>query len=448
MSEPATARNHPARLHRNHNYLWWLASDTGTAFGTALQSFAIPLLALYVTGSPAQAGIVAAIGQVGRVVAILPGGVLADRHDRRMLMLAGGALGLAVAGAMAGLQVAGLLDVWLLAGLNLLLNIRNGLFGSVSNAALKDVVSTPQIAPAMAANQGRDAAVSLAGGPAGGGLMALGHALPLAAVAASHAVALVGALAIKADLRPRPDGATAAPLGDAATPRHSSAAAMVRGYVGEATEGLKWIFRRPELRGVMLISTVLNLGVNSAVTSVVFGLQQRGESPAAIGLVSAALGAGILLGSLVAPLLVKRVRTGTLAVCGLLLVAGGVAFLPFVPELPGLLAVLALMVFAAPSINAGLLGYFMAAVPSPLLGRASSAMDLLALGAVPLAPLIAGFGYAVLGWSGVLLVCAGLCAAAALLAAANRRLRSLPGPGDWEDHAAEMSAEAAATVRI
>ena len=96
MSEPATARNHPARLHRNHNYLWWLASDTGTAFGTALQSFAIPLLALYVTGSPAQAGIVAAIGQVGRVVAILPGGVLADRHDRRMLMLAGGALGLAI----------------------------------------------------------------------------------------------------------------------------------------------------------------------------------------------------------------------------------------------------------------------------------------------------------------------------------------------------------------
>ncbi|MCQ9163216.1 hypothetical protein [Arthrobacter sp. STN4] len=53
-------------------------------------------------------------------------------------------------------------------------------------------------------------------------------------------------------------------------------------------------------------------------------------------------------------------------------------------------------------INAALLGYFMVAVPTELLGRAGSAQDLLSLGATPLSPCVTGFGYLLLGWTGIL----------------------------------------------
>ncbi|MGP5724246.1 MFS transporter [Arthrobacter rhombi] len=429
----ATTSGRPPALWRNGDYRWWLATDTSTGLGRALHNFAVPLLALYVTGDPAQAGIIAAIGQAGRVVATLPGGVLADRHDRRRLILLGTATGVATAGALAAFQLAGLLGFWLLTILNLLMNVRSGLFDGVPNAALKSVVEPRSIGSAMAANQGRDAVVSLAGGPVGGVLMVIGHAVPFAATAMLNLLGLFSLLRIRADLRPL-----------RGTPEHDDDASSGRtGYLREAWEGFSWILHRPELRGVMAISTIVNLGMNASITAVVFGLQQRGESPATIGVTTASVGAGMLAGALLAPPLVRRVSTGWLGALGLAMCTAAVAALPFVHSIPAVCAVLGASMFAAPAINASLLGYFTVAVPTHLLGRANSALDLLAMGAIPLAPLVAGFGYAAWGWSGVLALCAGICCIAVILAFASRRLLAIPASPGWEDHAADNAREAA-----
>ncbi|WP_417217620.1 MFS transporter [Arthrobacter sp.] len=432
---PATpAPSRPPALWRNRDYRWWLATDTSTGLGRALHNFAVPLLALYVTGDPAQAGIIAAIGQVGRVVATLPGGVLADRHDRRRLILLGTATGVAVASALAAFQLAGLLGFWLLTVLNLLMNVRSGLFDGVPNAALKSVVEPRAVGSAMAANQGRDAVVSLAGGPVGGVLMVLGHAVPFAATAVLNLMGLFSVLRIRADLRP---------LRDAPDHDGESSVSGRTGYLREAWEGFSWLLHRPELRGVMAISTIVNLGMNASITAVVFGLQQRGESPATIGLATASVGAGMLAGALLAPPLVRRVSTGWLGAVGLAVCTAAVAALPFVHSIPAACAVLGASMFAAPAINASLLGYFTVAVPTHLLGRANSALDLLAMGAIPLAPLVAGFGYAAWGWSGVLALCAGICAVAVILAFASRRLLAIPASDQWEEHAEANAREAA-----
>lgn len=430
----ATAESsRPPALWRNRDYRWWLATDTSTGLGRALHNFAVPLLALYVTGDPAQAGIIAAIGQVGRVAATLPGGVLADRHDRRRLILLGTATGVAVASALAAFQLAGLLGFWLLTVLNLLMNVRSGLFDGVPNAALKSVVEPHAVGSAMAANQGRDAVVSLAGGPVGGVLMVVGHAVPFAATAVLNLMGLFSVLRIRADLRPLRD----------APDHHGDVPSGRTGYLREAWEGFSWLLHRPELRGVMAISTIVNLGMNASITAVVFGLQQRGESPATIGLATASVGAGMLAGALLAPPLVRRVSTGWLGAVGLAVCTAAVAALPFVHSIPAVCAVLGASMFAAPAINASLLGYFTVAVPTHLLGRANSALDLLAMGAIPLAPLVAGFGYAAWGWSGVLALCAGICAVAVILAFASRRLLDIPASPGWEDHAAQNARETA-----
>lgn len=431
-SHPHDPVGRPPALWRNRDYRWWLSTDTSTGLGRALHNFAVPLLALYITGDPAQAGIIAAIGQAGRVAATLPGGVLADRHDRRRLILWGTATGLLVASAIAAFQLAGMLGFWLLTALNLLMNVRSGLFDGVPNAALKAVVEPRTLGSAMAANQGRDAVVSLAGGPVGGVLLVIGHAVPFAAAAVLNLCGLLSVLRIRADLRP-----------SRGAPGHDGEAPSRTGYLREAWEGFSWLLHRPELRGVMAISTIVNLGMNAAITSVVYGLQQRGESPATIGVATASVGVGMLAGAVLAPPLVRRVATGLLSTVGLAVCVGAVAVLPFVHAVPAVCIVLGASMFAAPALNASLLGYFTVAVPTHLLGRANSALDLLAMGAVPLAPLVAGFGYAAWGWTGVLALCAGICAIAVVLAFSSRRLLAIPASDEWEAHATANAREAA-----
>ena len=62
------------------------------------------------------------------------------------------------------------------------------------------------------------------------------------------------------------------------------------------------------------------------------------------------------------------------------------------------------------------------------------------MGATPLAPLIAGFGLTWLGRGGTILLGAGLCAIAALMAVTNRGLRSLPAEAGWAAHARQFEA--------
>ncbi|MGL3807906.1 MFS transporter [Paeniglutamicibacter sp. R2-26] len=426
-----TATAAPA-LWRNRNYLLWLVSDTGSALGIAVHSFAVPLIALVATNSPAQAGIIGAAGMLGRMLATLPGGVLADRHDRRRLMMIGGLSGTAVALGLVAAAATGHLTFWVLISLHLLMSVRNGLFGSASDAVLKDLLPNTQLGSALAANQGRDAVVSLAGGPLGGILLAVSQTVAMAVIAAIHAVATILAKIMVLPHRTAPEPSLEAE----ATPASAERTGLIRGFATESGEGLRWLWRRRDLRAMLVVSVVINLGTNAAITSVIFALQRRGESAANIGLVSAAIGGGMLLGSTVAPALIKRVPSGALTCAGLLLAVGSLWVLPFVETIPAVCSVMAVALFGAPAINAGIGGYFMAAVPTGLLGRATSASALMSMAALPLAPLIAGFGFTLWGWTGLLALCAGIAALAGIMAVANKPLRTLPGPEGWAARAA------------
>ena len=439
-----TATTGPA-LWRNRNYLLWLGSDTGSALGIAVHSFAVPLLALVATNSPAQAGIIGAAGMLGRMLATLPGGVLADRHDRRRLMMLGGLSGTAIALGLVAAAATGHLAFWTLLALHLLMSVRNGLFGSASDAVLKDLLPDTQLGSALAANQGRDAVVSLAGGPLGGILLAVSQTVAMGAIAAIHAVATLLAkfMALPHRTAPAPSQEAEAE----ASPASAGRTGWIRGFATESGEGLRWLWRRRDLRAMLVVSVVINLGTNAAITSVIFALQRRGESAASIGLVSASIGGGMLLGSTVAPALIKRVPSGALTCAGLLLAVGSLWVLPFVETIPAVCAVMAVALFGAPAINAGIGGYFMAAVPTGLLGRATSASALMSMAALPLAPLIAGFGFTLWGWTGLLAFCAGIAALAGIMAVANKPLRTLPGPEGWAARAASFAEPAGTPAR-
>ena len=405
--EPRAARS----LWRSRPYLVWLVSDTGQALGASLQSFLIPLLVVLVTGSAAAAGTIAAVGLAGRIVTTLVGGVLADRHDLRRLMIVSGlAAALVVGGVLAVVE----LDVGLvaLAALNLVAGIRAGLLGGASNVALKQVVGPEVLPAAAAANQARDAAVSMGGPPLGGVLLGIGAVPALVATAAAYLVSAASALLMRGDFR-------------------SVRAAGPSTMLAEIGTGLRWLWARAALRRVMAVALLLNLGLNAAVTTLLYHLAMTGEAPARIGLVSTALGLGMLLGSVAAAPVVQRFPSGWVAMVGLSLTGLSMLALPFAPCFWGTLAILTVGILGAPAVNAAVISYLMHQTPRSVLGRVMSAVELVSTGALPLAPIVAGWGLAALGLRPTLLSCAVVCLLAVGAILSSRALRSLPRPDAW-----------------
>lgn len=435
-------------LWRNRSYLLWLISDTAKGLGGALVGFAIPLIALFVTDDPAQAGIIAGVGMVVRLIVTLIGGVWADRHDRIRMMLLGAVIAAAVSLGFTAVAGADALTFTSLLVVEVILAARAGAFEPASESALKQIVPDAAMGRAQAANQGRDAVLQLAGGPLGGVLLAAGAWLVGAVMTVSFAFAAVTAWMLHRAVTPAAGGIPDA-HGESrpASARHAvhddehpvvgtgERDAAAPNALREIREGFVWLFRRPDLRGTLLVATIVNLGFSAGLTCVIYALQQQGHSTLTIGLLSTAAGAAMLLGAIIAPLLVSRLRAGAIIVGGLTVSTIGVLSMTLSHEPLALGGMLGVTVFFIPAINAALMGYFMVATPTELLGRANSAAGVLGMGAMPLAPLIAGFGLAWIGRESTLVVASVLCAVSVLLALTNRGLRALPAEAGWSAHA-------------
>lgn len=448
-----TTLTEPHRLWRNTRYLTWLVSDTSKGLAGALFAFAIPLLALIVTNDPAQAGIIGGVGMAARLLTTLAGGVLADRHRRIALMLLGSLIGIVLAGGFTLLALGDALTFGSLLVVDVLLAARSGLFDVAGESAIKEIVPDDAMGRAQAANQGRDAALQLAGGPLGGLLLGVGGWLVGVVMTLCHVIAaltawMLGRQARRAgvvDAGENPDHLRAARRVE---PEHAADTADGLGFGTSTTppaakpnawkelrEGFGWLLSRPDLGGVLLITTVINLGFNATITTIIYALQQEGHSELLIGTLSASIGAVMLAGAVVAPLLIPRIKAGILAIAGLSVISAGAIVLAMVTDPLIIAVVLGVSVLLVPALNAGMMGYFMVATPSHLLGRANSAAGVLGMGAMPLAPLIAGFGLAWIGREWTILVCAALCLVAVAMALGNRALRALPVESRWAEHA-------------
>lgn len=263
----------------------------------------------------------------------------------------------------------------------------------------------------------------------------LGPGVALVAASAALLGSALSALGIRADLHPRAeqparDGRVSA---ETAEDPQMPGERPVAGMAAEAVEGLVWLWRQTVLRGVLFVSTMVNLGVNATLTTLVFDFQQDGVPAPTIGLLTTAMGAAVIAGALVAPWLVRQVPTGRLALVAMLAVGAAFAALVVLESVPVVIVVFGLAFLLGPAIDAGLLGYFMARVPQHLMGRAMNSFSLFSLGAVPLAPVIAGFGLSAFGRAGTLAICAALPLLAALLVLVSRDLRRLQTPQGWEE---------------
>lgn len=398
-------------LHDRY-YLAWMAGDTASALGMGLGFFATPLLAVLVTRSASEAGIVAAAASIGSVAGLLPGGVLADRFDRKALRAWSAVIGLAVGTILVVLLLLSRLDGPSLAILGFLLQLRGSLFGPASDAILRTVVGKERMSRAVVANQARDSAVAIASGPVGGALFAIAPVVPFFVQTVSFLLlwGTNGRLPSS-----RPGGQT-----------------TTRAAWSDFVDGLRLVARAPLLRSGVVAFSLLNLATSGVVMTMILHLQINGASPQRIGIISLVVGLGALLGALMANPVISRFRSGTILVVGVLLIASSMVGVTLSPSLNSGLAVFAVALIAGPAVNATVGGLLMYLIPDEILGRVMSVLYFCSGALMPLSPAIAGIGLDVFGYRSTLLAFAGFAGVAAAVAIGSRALRSLPSSRQWD----------------
>jgi MFS family permease len=399
------------QLSKNRDFTVLWIGDTASELGSALSMFVFPLIAYALSGSALVAALVEAAYLGGLCATLLPAGVLADRVDRRRIMLASSATGclaytsLAVAGALGALTLPHLVAVALVSG------VAAGAFNPAQMSAIRSVVSTEDLPTALSQNQARQHVASLLGGPLGGTLYAVTRWLPFAVDAVSYAVACVTVSRVRTDL--------------SAPHRRSEPLRQ------QLTEGFRFMWARPFFRTLMVWSSLTNLVVNALFFVVVLRMVAGGVPAAQIGLVSTAAGVGGILGAMAAPSLIHRLPTGRLTV-----LIGWACCLPLVPlTLSDSVATACVSTFLLlllnPVGNAGISSYRMAVTPVHLQGRVGSTSQFVSMSVMPLAPLLGGW---LLEHHGGTAAVTALVVASALLAVlltSSRSIRSVPRPSEW-----------------
>ncbi|WP_419704146.1 MFS transporter [Promicromonospora sp. NFX87] len=420
IAETRTAGTEPAQevpLRRNRAYLLLTTGRFAQAIGAGIGTFAVPLLAFELTGSVAQAGLISGIGQVGALVATLPAGVVADRVDRRRLLVLAATTGTALWTTALVAGLAGALSGWHLAAVLFGSSMVSAFVNPASGGALRAVVPPAQMANAMAVNQGRMAAVGLFAGPIGGLLYGMAHVLPFVASVVGHAIEAVAVSLVREPLN-RERTELSHPLAD-------------------LREGLRFVGAVPLFRAVLVLITLLNLTAIALVVVVNLELVRTGTDPRLIGLVDACAGISMLAGAVVAGPIVQRTRVGRfgLLTIGLLVVA--LAVMALVPTYWVFVSMLAFGVFLYPALNAGFTGYLTVIVPDRMMGRATSLLGLTGLIAAPAAPVLGSALLAGLGIGAGLWVMVGTMACVLLALGCTRPLMRIGRPDTWAADALE-----------
>jgi predicted MFS family arabinose efflux permease len=392
----------PLRHNREFLLLW--SGQAISQLGSQISLVAYPLLVLAVTGSPAKAGLVAFARNIPIAALALPAGLLADRVNRRRLMVATDgvrALAMAsipIAAATGGVPYALIVVLAAIDGTGFVLT------SVAERGALRQLVAPEQLGEAVARNESRMFGAMLAGPPLGGLLFGIGRAVPFVVDAVSYAISAITKLLIRTELQE----------------------ARVDGGVGDAREGLRWLWQRPFLRNCMLLFAGSNPIFTGLYLLVVVLAKRHGASSALIGLMLGIAAAGGLVGALLAPAFQRRLTARVALVGESWALALSIPLLLVVHEALLIGVIMAAAELITPVTNSFVVGFRVALAPDRLQGRVQAASTLVSFSAGWLGPLVVGVLLQGAGESATILVLTGWALMLALAATLSRALRHPP----------------------
>jgi MFS family permease len=396
----------PSPLRHNRDFLLLQLGQLLSQSGTQIASIAYPLLVLSLSGSATQAGIVGFARLASGAVFALPAGLIADRWNRKTLMIASDVLRLVTMAALAAAVVSGDVSFSMITVAAFLEGTGASFFQAAESGAMRSVVPAEQLPAAINVVTGRRAAINVAGPPLGGALFGLARSLPFVADAVSYAFSTVALLAMRTPFQEERD----------------EKAGRLR---EQLLEGFRFLWHHPFLRMTTLVFAPLGFVALGYTLALVVIAEQEGLSGAAVGALVASFGVGVLVGSAVSPWVRKALPTRAVLLLELWMWPIPLLFVVW-PNVYVLAASLVPAALAIPSTDSVVFGYQLALTPDRLVGRVGSVFRTIVLFVGPIGPLVAGF---LLGQASPRLAI-GFFVAVALLAAVvatlTPALRSVP----------------------
>jgi MFS family permease len=360
-------------LQRNPNFrLYWsgaLLSNIGTWMQTLAQSW----LVYQLTGSAFLLGSVSFLQGLPSLFLALVGGVLADRVERRRLMLVTQVAQMLLAVLLAGLTLTGVVRVEQIMVIAFLSGLVNAINTPVRQGIISDLVPRSDLQNAIAVNSAQFQTSQLLG-PAIAGVVV--------ATAGAGWAFLLNGLSF---------GAVIVSLLLLRLPPWKAPAVKVPMW-RSAREGVSFVFHHQVLGTLVLVAAVPALLLRPAQQSLlpIFAESVLGAGAPGLGLLMSANGAGALAGALLVASLGQIRRRGLLQLCcG---TAYGVALVLFAASRRLELSAVLLFAGAACSMVFSSLNqtFLQTLAPDEMRGRVLSVLTLTTFGMLPLGSFIAG----------------------------------------------------------
>jgi MFS family permease len=365
------------RPFRYREYRLLAMSGSASLLADGLWLVALVWQVIGMGGSPSDLSLVSAATSLGLVVAVLMGGVAADRFPKRAVLVCVEVVRIAVPVLTGVLALAGVLQLWPLAALAFAVGAAGGFYYPTWSAVVPALLPADELLAANGIEGMLRPLAQQAAGPALAGLLVAAFSPQVALLGAGvvYAVALLPLLAMRPVARSQPSGGD----GDPSVRR-------------QLAEGFAYLFRTGWLFATLVFATLYVLVVMGPIEVLLpFAIRDRvGAGPAALSLVLAAYGVGSAAGALLvaSARLPRRYLT-------VMLLCWGLGALPLAAfGLSTLLWVMVVASFVVGITDAAAMVIWgtllQRRVPAHLLGRVSSLDFFVSLALMPVSMALAG----------------------------------------------------------
>lgn len=384
------------RALRYRYFRWLFAGQLVSLIGTWVQNIALSWLVYRLTGSPVMLGIASFANLIPGLIFSPFGGVIADRFDRRHIIVVMQSASAVLSLIMGVLTLTGLIEVWHVLVIGTLLGTSSAFEIPARHALVSELVERPDLPNAIALNTSAFNASRVVGPGIAGVLVGLiGEGWCFLANAISFVPVIAGLALLPMTLRARALHTTPA--------------------LKAILEGFRYFARSPPLRFTAILVCGIGMAGNTYTTFMpVFADQVLHGGAHTLGWLMGAAGFGALLGAL--GLAARATHVGLsrwieFGAIGLGVCLIGFSWSPWlIPSLLLLVGVGICWVLGSTSANT----LFQSMVPDEMRGRAVSIYVMILMGGTPIGALLGGALAEVIGVSWTTSIGGAICVGAGL----------------------------------
>ena len=375
-------------LFANRDFRLLFIGSSISILGDQFTLLALPWLVLKLTGDPQQLGFVLALMALPLAVFLLVGGALVDRMSPRKVLLNSRAVNAVLIAILAGLVLADAIQMWEVYALALAIGLSTAFSYPASTAILPQLLEPEQLPKANASLMGIRQFAMLAGPAIAGFVIALGSgrsaqnladargmglAFSIDAVSFFFSVASLMMVRVHTDYHP---------------PK------LEGGVLADVGRGVSFVWSDVQLRAFVLYMGAVSVFVAGPllVGLPVLANTRMDLGARSLGLLRSANGAGIMVGSVISGLAMRRIggRVGLAVLCADTVAGLGISAMSLVHSTLVGSVIMAAVGILAGMVQIALFSWVQRRVPQAYMGRTMSVLMFTFLGLSPVAASAAG----------------------------------------------------------